>query len=86
MDILNISNILFAVIGALISALWITFSDRIKELKTDTKGLEKEMHEIKYNYLNRFEEVKGLINEVKEVVIEQKTLCTAIQDAKKKED
>lgn len=59
MDFSSILNFLFtAVLGVSIYF--------IKKQFEKIDALEETIHEIKYNYLNRFEEIKELISDVRE--------------------
>jgi len=102
--VLSITGALFLICGYLIWKIWRDKEKGFEDLKTQIEGvetkimdrvvnLEKEVHGLQLNYLDRFDDVKQTANKhheellmlcksIESKVSEQRTICDMIQKLK----
>lgn len=61
----------FAVIGTLGTILWKSMNRRMDKLEEAVSKAIDEVHEVRYNYLDRFEDMREHISTVKEEIIDR---------------
>lgn len=57
--------------GVLVKVIWDVLNRRIDEISKAVDMAKSDIHEIKYNYLNRFDDMKTHVNAIKEEIIEK---------------
>lgn len=60
--------------GVLVKVIWDVLNRRIDDLSAAVSATKEDIHEIKYNYLNRFDDMKTHISLIKEEIIEKITM------------
>lgn len=88
-------SVLFQIIGStILAALWWFFRDKIKSMQRELDAISNEVHEVRYNYLDRFAKlhaevqkgttaITGMIADLREDLAKHyvpKTYCERFQE------
>jgi hypothetical protein len=70
-NIFPILQIISTIVSPLLTAIAILLWSKIKDMKTAIRDLSQDLDDVKYNYLDRFDDLKGVIAKMELNIIQR---------------